>query len=117
MIHQLIDLWLRRLAQPGGNPSAVGGHLLRLPLFPRNARGESVDGIGDCFSYADPDLHAAEFGGDRMDHPEFLGLPRDRVGGDFSAGAATWLGCAWADIQFSHSRARDEKPFMIWQKR
>ena len=29
-------------------------------------------------------------------------------------------GVAWlrlADIQFSPSRARDEKPFMIWQKR
>ena len=95
----------QKLAQPGGNPSAVGSHLLRLPLFPRNAWGESLDGIGDCFSDADPDLNAAELGGDRMDHPEFLGLPGDRVGGNFSAGTATWPGCAGRTPNFlAHER-------------
>jgi Uncharacterized conserved protein len=40
-----------------------------------------------------------------MDHPEFLGLPSDRVGGDFSAGAATWLGCAGRTSNFlAHER-------------
>src|SRR4029077_840212 len=93
------------MGQPGGNPSAVGGHLLRLPLFPRNARGESVNGIGDCFSYADPALHAAEFGGDRMDRPEILCFPRDRVGDDLSAGTAMWLGCAGRTSNFlAHER-------------
>src|SRR6185312_5459957 len=91
---------VKKLAELGGNPSAVGGDLLRLPLFPRHSRGQSPDGISDCFSYADPDLHAAEFGGDWMDRPEFFCLPCDRVGGDFSAGAATWPGCAWGTSDF-----------------
>src|SRR4030095_3182759 len=95
----------KRLEEPGGNPSAVGGHLLRLPLFPRNARGESVDGIGDCFSHADPNLHAAEFGGDWMARTEFLSLSSNRVGGDFSAGATSWFGCAWRTSNFlAHER-------------
>src|SRR6476619_7281078 len=91
---------VKRLAEPGGDPSAVGCHLLRLSLFPRNARGESLDRIGDCFSYADSDLNAAEFGGDWLDRAEFLSLPRHRLGGDFSAGAATWPGCARGTSDF-----------------
>src|SRR4029079_9480471 len=91
---------VKRLAEPRGSPSTVGGHLLRLPLFPRNSRGESLDGISHCFPYVDADLYAAEFGGDWLDHQEFLGLPCDRVGGDFPTGAATWLGCAWGTSDF-----------------
>ena len=39
----------QKLAQPGGNPSAVGGHLLRLPLFPRDARGKVLTGLAIVF--------------------------------------------------------------------
>src|SRR5215471_5020295 len=95
----------QKLAQPGGNPSALGSYLLRLSLLSRDARRKSFDRISDRFSYADPDLHAAEFGGDWMDHPELLGLPRHRASGDFSAGAAAWPGCAWRTSNFfTHER-------------
>ena len=105
MIHQLIDLWLR------GWRSLVEILLLWVAiyygyLYFRGTRGAKVlTGLAIVFLTLTLISTLLEFGGDWMDHPEFLGLPRDRVGGDFSAGAATWPGCAWRTSNFlAHER-------------
>src|SRR6266545_18760 len=88
------------MAQSDLNPSAERGDLLRLPLFPRNTRGEGAYWAGDRLFDADPDFHAAQFGCDRLDRSKFLSLPRSRAGSDFSAGAKTWTGRAWRSPHF-----------------
>src|SRR5215472_780789 len=78
----------------------MGGDLLWLSLFSRNPRRESIDRASDRFFDADLDLHAAQPGGDRLDRAKLLGFPGYCVGGDFSAGTATWFGCAWRTSDF-----------------
>src|SRR5690348_981375 len=85
----------QRLAQPGGNASAVDSDLLRVSLLPRNPRRKSIDWVGHRFPDPDVDLHAAEPSRNRLDRAKFLGFPGYRICGDFSAGAAAWFGCAW----------------------
>ena len=100
MIHQLIDLWLR------GWRSLIEILLLRVAiyygyLYFRGTRGAKVlTGLAIVFLTLTLISHAAEPGRDRLDRTKFLGLPRDRAGGDFSAGATAWFGCAWRASDF-----------------
>src|SRR5438067_189180 len=67
-----------RLAQRLRDRAAYGGCLLRLSLLPRYSRRESVDRSGYRFSSPDFDFNPAETGCHRMDHSQFLSLPRHR---------------------------------------
>ena len=58
MIQQLIQLWLESWRSLVEILLLERGDLLWLPLFPRDARGESVDRLGDCFSHPDADLRS-----------------------------------------------------------
>ena len=88
------------MAQSDRGPSAERGDLLRLPLLSRNARGESGHGAGHCLFDTDSYFDAAQFGCDWLDRTKLFGFPRSCAGGDFSAGATTWIGCSWRTSNF-----------------
>src|SRR6186713_2731264 len=82
----------REMARSLRDPAPERGDLLRLPLFPRHARREGVDRTRDRLSDSDADLAVAQSDGDRVDHPQLLGLSRGGLSGDFPTGTAAWLG-------------------------
>src|ERR1041384_48741 len=82
---------VQKLAKPDRDPPAGRRNLLRLPLFSRHARRESVDRTGDCFPHPDADLDIAEPRRDWLDPAELLGFSRHRAGGYFSTGTSSWF--------------------------
>src|SRR5213082_1324568 len=84
----------RRMAQRLRDRAADGGDLLRLSLLPRHARRESVDRSGHRFSGPDFDLNLTETRRYRLDHSQFLSLPRHRPGRYFPAGTSARFGGA-----------------------
>src|SRR5437899_12543512 len=91
---------VQELAQPGRDPAPQRGDLLRLSLFPRDARRESAHRSGDRLFDADSYFDAAQFGCNRLDRTKLLGLPLSLAGGDFQAGAKTWAGRSWRSPHF-----------------
>src|SRR2546423_5113694 len=78
----------RTLAKFCRDPPPERRDLLRLSLFPRNARGEGAYRARDCFSDPDFDFAIAEPGRHRLDHSQLLGLSCCRARGDFPTGVA-----------------------------
>src|SRR5439155_23088199 len=92
----------RRLAQRLRDRAADRGDLLRLSLLPRHSWRESVDGPGYRLPCPNPDLDLAQTRRYRLDHSQFLSLPRHRLGCNFPAGtSASFGGIGWASHFFT----------------